>query len=181
MGALKKILVKLGLKSKKSSLLVIGLDNGGKTTIINNLKADKQENSEVTPTVGFTVETFKLNKVKMTVMDMSGQAKYQKLWKCYYNDAKALMFVIDAADSSRFEEAKTVLCDVFADESIRKLPLLVFANKSDLPEACQAVEVSEKIDLIGTLHAQRAWHIQASSAITGEGVEEGMKWLLSRV
>ena len=51
---------------KKAKIIIVGLDNSGKTTLINFLKPPKEKVSEVTPTVGFKVETFKQDKVKFT-------------------------------------------------------------------------------------------------------------------
>lgn len=49
------------MKKKEASILCLGLDNSGKTTIINKLKPDKSQSTDIVPTIGFTVE-----KVSMT-------------------------------------------------------------------------------------------------------------------
>lgn len=62
-----------------------------------------------------------------------------------------------------------------ACEELRGAALLVFANKQDLAGAMSAVEITQALQL----HAnkQHAWQIQACSAVSGEGLYEGLDWL----
>jgi hypothetical protein len=59
------------------------------------------------------------------------------------------------------------------------LPLLVFANKMDLPDALQPAELAEQMQL--PQMAQRAFHIWGCSALRNEGVQKGMKWLAGQL
>ena len=68
-------------------MLVVGLANSGKTSIVQALKAERSLDDTV-PTVGFSVERFHMLNTMLTVVDMSGQPKYQKLWECYYDDVQ---------------------------------------------------------------------------------------------
>ena len=58
MGLFKMIAQALGMRREKARILVIGLDNSGKTTLINHLRPKKASVTEVVPTVGFQVEEF---------------------------------------------------------------------------------------------------------------------------
>lgn len=100
--------------SKKSSIIIVGLDNSGKSTMINYLKPQKYKQQELAATVGFQVETFSKNKINFTVWDMSGQGKYRTLWEHYYKDSEAIIFVIDAADDLRFAVAQNELQELLA-------------------------------------------------------------------
>lgn len=75
-----KFLTILGFKRREANILVVGLDNSGKSTILNYLKRKEDQVEEVVPTVGFTVERLSgLAKNKsgltLTAFDMSGQGK----------------------------------------------------------------------------------------------------------
>lgn len=59
MGFFDKLANFLGLKKKECSVLVVGLDNSGKSTILNHFKPDEEKYHNIVPTVGFTVEKFK--------------------------------------------------------------------------------------------------------------------------
>ena len=50
---------------------------------------------EITPTVGFSVEQVKLEKCKLTIVDLSGDKRYHKLWSCYYEEAQVFSQQID--------------------------------------------------------------------------------------
>ena len=84
-----------GWGSKQSKIIIVGLDNSGKTTLINSLKPTKvrgglryKQDYDIVPTVGFGVEKFSKNKIDFTVFDMSGQSKYRTLWEQYYANAE---------------------------------------------------------------------------------------------
>ena len=74
------------LGSKKANTVVVGLDNSGKTTLINFLLPTKQ--IEITPTVGFQTEKFKKNNIVFNIFDMSGQSQCRTIWEKYYADAQ---------------------------------------------------------------------------------------------
>ena len=56
----------------KSKIIIVGLDNAGKTTLINKLNPDSYDDDEVAATVGYQEESFKKDKINFTVYDMSG-------------------------------------------------------------------------------------------------------------
>ena len=54
--------------------------------------------NSIAPTVGFKVSTLELHSLELSVLDMSGQQRYRKLWECYYQDVQ--VWVDSAVDSS---------------------------------------------------------------------------------
>ena len=74
--------------NKKSQIIIVGLDNSGKSTMINFLKPKKYAELEIAATVGYSIETFTKSKINFTVMDMSGQGKYRSLWEKYYKQSE---------------------------------------------------------------------------------------------
>lgn len=168
----------------------MGLDNSGKSTLINHLKPAHAASLDVVPTVGFSQEQFTRGSIKFTVFDMSGAGTYRSLWESFYADVNAVIFVADASDSIRMCVAKDELDALLKHPDMQKpapggggggnrCPILVFANKSDLPGALEPAEVSVMLGLTA-LH-DRAWHIAGSNALTGEGVEDGITWLSTNV
>jgi hypothetical protein len=55
-----------------------------------------------------------------------------------------IIFVVDAADASRFDEARQELHKLLSEPRLRGVPLLVLANKMDLPEVEAALWVAER-------------------------------------
>ncbi|XP_070304544.1 ADP-ribosylation factor-like protein 6 isoform X2 [Salvelinus sp. IW2-2015] len=197
MGLLDKLSGWLGLKKKEVNVLCLGLDNSGKTTIINQLKPSNQslfgplsddwkhvsqtQTQDIVPTIGFNIEKFKSSSLSFTVFDMSGQSRYRNLWEHYYKESHAIIFVIDSGDKLRMVVAKEELDTLLNHQDIRsrRLPVLFFANKSDLREAMSLVKVSQLLCLENI--KDKPWHICASNAVKGEGLLEGVDWLQEQI
>ncbi|XP_072301221.1 ADP-ribosylation factor-like protein 6 isoform X4 [Eucyclogobius newberryi] len=177
MGLLDKLSGWLGLRKKEVNVLCLGLDNSGKTTIINQLKPANTPAQDIVPTIGFNIEKFKTSSLSFTVFDMSGQGKYRNLWEHYYKDSHAIIFVIDSGDKLRMVVVKEELDTLLKHEDIRsrKIPVLFFANKMDLQDAMSSNKVTEALCLESI--QDKPWHICASNAIKGDGLLEGLDWL----
>lgn len=65
--------------------------------------------------------------------DLGGQVRMRSIWEKYYAEAHAMIFVVDAADAGRFEEARMAFETVRSHEQLRGIPVLIIANKVDLP------------------------------------------------
>ncbi|KAL7058399.1 hypothetical protein AAHC03_017262 [Spirometra sp. Aus1] len=89
--------------------------------------------------------------------------------------SSGFIFVVDSNDQERIDEAREELHRMLSDEGLRETPLLVFANKQDLPNAMQAGEVTQRLGL--SAFQGRQWHVQATCAISGTGLYEGLDWL----
>jgi len=165
---------------RETRVLMVGLDAAGKTTILYKLKLG--EIVTTIPTIGFNVETIKLKNGEFTVWDIGGQDKIRPLWRHYYQNTSAIIFVVDSNDRERIDDssgsdnsAKEELHRMLAEDELRHAALLVFANKQDLPNAMSVNEVTEKLGL-NTLR-NRQWYIQSTCATTGDGLYEGLDWL----
>ncbi|XP_039674690.1 ADP-ribosylation factor-like protein 6 isoform X3 [Perca fluviatilis] len=181
MGLLDKLSGWLGLRKKEVNVLCLGLDNSGKTTIINQLKPSNTPAPDIVPTIGFNIEKFKSSSLSFTVFDMSGQSRYRNLWEHYYKESHAIIFVIDSGDKLRMVVAKEELETLLNHEDIRnkKIPVLFFANKTDLRDAMSSVKVSQMLSLENI--KDKPWNICASNAIKGEGLQEGLDWLQEQI
>lgn len=158
-------------------ILMLGLDAAGKTTILYRLQ-NNQVVSTV-PTVGFNVETVKYKNIKFNVWDVGGQEKIRQLWRHYYTGAQGLIYVVDSANRERLDEARDELFKIINDREMKDAMLLVFANKQDLPAAMHPKELTERLEL--SKLRGRQWCVVASTAKTGEGLEEGLTWLSQHI
>jgi ADP-ribosylation factor-like protein 1 len=163
--------------SKEVRILILGLDNAGKTTILYRLQNDSEENIQTIPTIGFNVEVLQYKNIKFQVWDLGGQTSIRPYWRCYYPNTDAIIFVVDSCDSERLGIAKQELMAMLEEEELKDAILLVFANKQDSKGALNAQQVSEALGLPEIRNRQ--WSIQETSALKGSGLFEGFDWLVT--
>ena len=85
--------------------------------------------------------------------------------------------MVDSADTRRLELCRQELFNILGQEKLAGATLLIFANKQDLAGAQTTEEIAASLDLGADIFEKRHWKIQACSAVTGEGLVEGMSWL----
>jgi ADP-ribosylation factor protein 1 len=154
-------------------ILMVGLDAAGKTTILYKLKLG--EVVTTIPTIGFNVETVEYTNISFTVWDVGGQDKIRRLWRHYFQNTSAIIFVVDSNDRDRIDQAKDELNKMLGEDDLKDAVLLVFANKQDLPNAMNTDEITDKLGLHSL--RQRQWYIQSTCATSGDGLREGIDWL----
>jgi len=111
----------------------------------------------------------------MNIWDVGGQHRIRPLWRHYFQGVNALIFVVDAADHERMEEAQQELAYLLEQEELRDAVLLVFANKMDLPKALEPRDLTKALKLVD--HRNRRWFVQPTVATNGDGLYEGLDWL----
>ncbi|XP_026670179.1 ADP-ribosylation factor-like protein 13B isoform X2 [Ceratina calcarata] len=126
-------------------LLIVGLDNAGKTTILNQINGDSDET--VLPTMGFHTVSMKYKSYTVKIYDIGGSSQIRSLWPKYYNGIHGLIYVVDASDISRLTENKVVFGELISHEYISGKPLLLLANKQDVNGAIDELDVVENLDV----------------------------------
>lgn len=84
---------------------------------------------ETIPTMGFVYESIQHKNFKLAVWDVAGQDSLRSLWKHYYQNTKAVIFVVDSADRDWIDLAKNELHKIVNDEELKDATLLLLANK----------------------------------------------------
>ncbi|KAJ8949510.1 hypothetical protein NQ314_008203 [Rhamnusium bicolor] len=171
MGLFQKLAHFLGVKKREVNVLVVGLNNSGKSTVVNKFKNEEERVAEIVPTVGFSVERFQNQNLAFTAFDMSGHGRYRDLWEHYYKDCNGIIFVIDSSDRLRLVVVKEELDLLLQHPDIcnKKIPILFFANKMDSKEALSSVKIAAALGLDKIM--DKPWHISASNALTGANIK----------
>jgi len=156
---------------------MLGLDNGGKTTILYKLKMG--EVVQTTPTIGFNVETVTRKNVSFSVWDVGGQDQIRGLWRHYFLNTQAVIFVVDSNDGTRLKDARDELWRVLESPELANAVILVFANKQDLPNALKGEEIANGLEM--NKIKTHTWHVQPTCATSGEGLDEGFEWLADKI
>merc|ERR1719245_2639198 len=120
-------------------MVLLGVDNAGKTTILEQLKTlfggKGMPADRIPPTIGLNLGRIRIDKIDAVFWDLGGHASFRSVSHNYYAEVHGILFVVDAADASRLEEAKAVLTECANHESLRGVPVLCMANKQDNPNA----------------------------------------------
>lgn len=158
-------------------IVIVGLNNAGKTTILYKLHLGQVVLTQ--PTIGSNVEEVKHDQITFQVWDLGGQENLRANWSTYFDETDAVIFVVDSNDQENVVLAKMELFNVVLHEELKYACLLVLANKQDILGARSAGDLAEDL----SLHTIRTheWHIQSCSALTGEGLQEGLSWVASRI
>lgn len=171
------ILRKLKQKEREIRLLMLGLDNAGKTTILK--KFNGEDVSTISPTLGFNIKTLEHRGYKLNIWDVGGQKSLRSYWKNYFESTEGLVWVVDSTDTMRLEDCRLELSKLLQEERLTGATLLVFANKQDLPGSLSKEEIQKALNLddIKSHH----WCIISCSAVTGHNLLEGVDWLLDDI
>ena len=103
--------------------------------------------------------------------DVGGHDKLRPLWRSYTRCTDGIIFVVDSTKIDRLEEAKLELlkiCKTVNKQS--QIPVLILANKQDLPVALE-LEKLENLLGLKELGSQVPWHLQPTCAVTGKSVK----------
>ena len=157
---------------------MVGLDAAGKTTILYACKSPSEEIVSTIPTIGFNLEMVNIMSTSCRVWDVGGQEKIKMLYRHQEPvPVNAIIWVQDCSDHDRTLEAKDELFKVLnSDDGGSGCPLLLFANKQDLPQAFDADELIEHFDL-HSLDGKRPWQVFNTIATQNVGLMEGFEWL----
>ena len=167
----------LNKKGTDARILVLGLDNAGKTTILKALS--QEEITQIMPTQGFNIKSLQHENFKLTVWDIGGQRAIRAYWSNYFTNTDGLIYVVDSSDEERLAESKDELLQLLNHELLVNVPLLIYCNKQDIATALDADEIEENLDL--TKIEDRIWTIASCSALTGEGLSEGVSWMIKQM
>jgi len=168
------------------NILILGLDNAGKSTLLEMIKSLYSttlfQPDNIRPTVGQNIGRIiagDTKKLTLAFWDLGGQEGLRKIWEEYYRESDALIFVVDATDRGRIEECKdalgtvTLYCRLIAEsiishEDTADIPVLMLANKQDLPNSLKVEEIQQAgFTRIAEALSARDSKVLPISALTG--------------
>jgi len=162
--------------SKKLELVLIGLQNSGKTTFCNYLSFGKFV--EEPPTVGLNVKIMQKGGVTCKVWDLGGQEKYRSEWPRYTKGCDCIAFVIDTQEPTLLPTAKKELHRLLEDRGLSSLPILILANKIDLGPKISEQELIKGLNL--DYIVDNPWVVIPVSARDGSNVDKALEFLIKQ-
>ena len=174
MGFILSKIIEFFTKNRNNfKIIILGMQNAGKTTILYRLSLGQF--IKTTPTIGSNVEELTYNNVKFQAWDLGGQSTTRSVWDVYYMNTDAVVFVIDSQDDEFSEDSKEEFHKLILNPNLKNALILIFANKQDLPGAKPINKIIEDYEL--NKIKNHIWNIQPCSAVKGDGLINGIKWL----
>lgn len=182
MGLL-SIIKKQKIKDKEIRVLMLGLDNSGKTTITKKLL--NQDVSKVSPTLGFQINTINHHEFNLNIWDIGGQTSLRTFWGNYFDQTNVVIWVIDSLSLERLNESYRELKEkVILQDRLTGVYLVVLINKMDLvePGLHQQIRhlVAQTLDLPLQIPQKDKWTIELVSGFSGTGLSNVLNWIITR-
>ena len=95
--------------------------------------------------------------------------------KLFYQISNGIIFVVDSNEKETFEIARDILLECLNDERLKDAAFLIFAKKQDLNGAISPIELTKILEIEKIKN--RKWFVQGCSAVSGQGIKEGLDWL----
>jgi len=174
-------------KSGRGSILIVGLDGAGKSTIAYQLALGKHV--DTLPTMGHNKQTMTHWGRKWDLFDVGGSMLIRETWRLYARAADGIIFVVDSSDTIRMAEAGAALRNLYmgdgqssehhgAKSAVLNIPLLILANKQDRPGAVPFSKIEKRMD-VKAMPVKKL--VLPSNGRTGESLNAGVMWLTEQI
>mmetsp|Transcript_35774 Transcript_35774/g.93595 ORF Transcript_35774/g.93595 Transcript_35774/m.93595 type:complete len:195 (+) Transcript_35774:162-746(+) len=183
------VLQAIGLAGKSGTLVLLGLDDAGKTTLLHMLKSDRV--IQPAPTLHPSSEELSVGGVSFTTYDLGGHWQARKVWHNYFPVVDGIVYIVDTASPARFEESKDALDELLKDEAIVDVPILVLGNKIDKRGATSEETLKAALGLVGQTTGKaavprsqlpgRPLEVFTCSVKRRQGYGDGFRWLSNYV
>ncbi|KAF5277005.1 hypothetical protein FQR65_LT16084 [Abscondita terminalis] len=170
-------------EKKKIVLLLVGLDNAGKSVAVKGLAGEPHDG--VVPTIGLSVTYLKHPEYVVKIFDLGGGSNIRAIWQRYFVDVHGVIFVVDSSDYQRLDEAKEVLYDLLSHEKISGKPILLLANKQDCQDALDELDLVEKLELETLVNIKRCPTLVETCSANESKIDgriyKGYQWLINYI
>ncbi|XP_054153289.1 ADP-ribosylation factor-related protein 1-like isoform X2 [Oppia nitens] len=159
----------------------------GKTTFLEQSKTQINQHyrgvplNKITATVGLNIGHIHTNGLTLNFWDLGGQTELQTLWDKYYSESHAVIYVVDSSDTERLEDSKVAFDKMITNETLSGVPLLLVANKQDIPESLSLHRIKDIFFMSDELIGRREYYSVSASALNGNGVKESIEWTVAAI
>ena len=164
-------------KKKDISLVCLGLNGVGKTSILRLLGGDQFE-GDPPPTFGFNNQAFSFRGKAFTVIDCGGAVKYRALWEFYFDKVDGVVFVVDSQDQARIEESGSELVKLLSNPELKHKPFLILNHKKEESDGVTEEFLYKFFGLSDII--DREFHVLSTSIKDPTKIYSGFAWILNK-
>eukprot|EP00922_Rhytidocystis_sp_ex-Travisia-forbesii_P053019 GHVS01078627.1.p1 GENE.GHVS01078627.1~~GHVS01078627.1.p1 ORF type:complete len:331 (+),score=40.60 GHVS01078627.1:95-1087(+) len=163
-------------------VLLCGAPRSGKTALLYRAKLGAF--ILTLPTQGLTKECFQIPLGPegfmwwMDVWDTARRGPQDALWREIHQQCNAVVFVIDSLDRRKLDQARSDFLDLFYEEHFaiqQQIRFLIFCTKQDARSALSPADIESALDLPSDV--KQRCSVMGCSAMSGDGIREGLEWL----
>lgn len=158
-------------------VLCLGLQGSGKSCLTQNLVSQFPRAAKPLPELG--CYKFKVDKFTIAFYDLKGDAQSRFFWRHHFEGSQGVIFVVDMSNADNIQLSKEMLQELLRDDLLRGLPFLIVANKKDIAIEYSEDQIIEMLNL--DKNRRNEWEVVKASALSGEGLREGLLWILARM
>ena len=163
------------LFARRMEMVIVGLENSGKTTFINSLSEGTP--GETVPTIGLNVKTVQKGNLIIKALDLGGQVQYRTEWSRYAKGTNVIIFVVDSSATDLISYSRKELHTMLEERDLAGIPLLVLSNKIDISPHLSEPEIIQGLNLDYVI--DNPWLVISISALRGTNIERVVDWLLN--
>ena len=163
------------LFARRMEMVILGLENSGKTTFINSLSEGTP--GETVPTIGLNVKTVQKGNLIIKAWDLGGQVQYRTEWSRYAKGTNVIIFVVDSSATDLISYSRKELHTMLEERDLAGIPLLVLSNKIDISPHLSEPEIIQGLNLDYVI--DNPWLVISISALRGTNIERVVDWLLN--
>lgn len=180
--------IQFGFMKRTAKIIVLGLDNSGKSTLLYMLKYHRI--APLQPTLFPCTSEFTFSNINYYSYDISGLGQPRRLWRDYYQAARdGVIFLVDSTGIDRFAEAREELRVLLSAQALSNVPFLVLGTKIDAPGAVSEYELRQQLRLVETTgkgvgfppDGTRPVELFMCSTVQRRGYEEALQWFSQHV
>ncbi|XP_029964399.1 ADP-ribosylation factor-like protein 9 [Salarias fasciatus] len=164
-----------------TQVLVLGLDGAGKSSLLHCF-ATGSVNVDTQPTQGFNAVSINRDRLHVEFQEIGGKEDLRPYWRRYLSKALLLVFVVDSSAPQLFPEAKKHLHELLSCRP--GLPLMLLANKQDLPGSRSITDVHEALSLSDIGERQLflvGTHVRKGDTELSSGVQDAWELIIQTI
>eukprot|EP01060_Flectonema_neradi_P000234 TRINITY_DN1015_c8_g1_i1.p1 TRINITY_DN1015_c8_g1~~TRINITY_DN1015_c8_g1_i1.p1 ORF type:complete len:208 (+),score=33.59 TRINITY_DN1015_c8_g1_i1:53-625(+) len=168
--------IKAKFWKQEMELTLVGIQNAGKTTLLNVISDGKAK--DTIPTVGLNIRKIRKGNISIKLWDIGGQPRFRGMWERYCRGVNAIVFVVDSSNKSQsnLEASQKELNELMSKPALEKIPLLVLGNKNDIPGHLTTQELRDALDLDKI--KGREVCVYSISAKNSVNIDMTLQWLI---